>query len=302
MEFFICTQCNKEFNEINSLRKHNVLLHKINAEASYSIHVLKGEPKPTCKCGCGLTPKFISIQKGYRPFVNGHNNNIKGGNNFHKNPDTKIKSAKTQSDNWAKGMYRRWWEEDTEETRSKIESIKEHLRNDKERGEKISQSLTGHKVAVETKNKISDKARKRYEERPELGIAQSKRRLKWMRDNSKIKTSKLETKFADMLLSLGFIKDVDFIHNHLVENIKTFFDFYLPKHNILIECDGNFYHCHPNTHPEAVYEIQKKNVINDKRKNTWAENHEIRLLRYWESDINERPEWVLEDLKKKLGL
>ena len=28
----------------------------------------------------------------------------------------------------------------------------------------------------------------------------------------------------------------------------------------------------------------------------------ITLLRYWEKDINERPEWVISDLKEKLGL
>jgi ribosomal protein S8 len=82
-----------------------------------------------------------------------------------------------------------------------------------------------------------------------------------MRDNSEVKTSKLEDKFEQLMVDMGLIKDVHYIKNHLVVNIKTFFDFYLPNHNIIIEVDGDFYHCNPTTHPIPVYEIQKKNTM-----------------------------------------
>lgn len=122
-----------------------------------------------------------------------------------------------------------------------------------------------------------------------------------MQDNSKVKTSKLEITFENILLDIGLIKDVDFIHNHLVESIKTFFDFYIPNKKIIIETDGDFYHCNPNTsHEIPKYKIQKKNIINDKRKNTWCKNHGIKILRYWEKDINERPELVIQELKREL--
>jgi len=64
-----------------------------------------------------------------------------------------------------------------------------------------------------------------------------------------------------------------------------------------------FYHCNPNSkYSTPEYEIQKKNLSNDKRKNNWCKNHNITLIRYWEMDINERPEWVISDLKVKLNL
>ena len=122
-----------------------------------------------------------------------------------------------------------------------------------------------------------------------------------MQDNSKVKTSKLEDKFKIILNEIGLVKDIDYFHNHLIESIKTFFDFYVPIKKIMIEVDGDFYHCNPNTvYKTPRYEIQKKNIINDKRKDTWCINHNIILLRYWEKDINERPEWVINDLKSKL--
>ena len=41
--------------------------------------------------------------------------------------------------------------------------------------------------------------------------------------------------------------------------------------------------------------------INDNFKNNLCLENNIKLLRYWEKDINERPEWVISDLKKHLN-
>ena len=42
-----------------------------------------------------------------------------------------------------------------------------------------------------------------------------------MRKNSKVKTSKLEDKFMEILSEIGYVKDIDYIHNHLILIIKT---------------------------------------------------------------------------------
>lgn len=302
MEFFICKVCKKECNSLTGLLRHSSLSHGIKSETVYIDYVLNGVT-PKCECGCGGEPSFISISKGFSRFIRSHHNRVPGKNNFHKNPESKIKSARTQSKNWKKGMYRKWWEEDTEETKQKIEGIKHKLRNNKERGEKISKSLMGIPKTEESKIKTSISQKERYKNNPELKTLMSEKRLIWMRKNSKVKTSNLENKFTFIFKEIGLIEDVDFIHNHLIVKIKTFFDFYLPKHNILIEIDGDFYHCNPNTQfATPKYEIQNKNISNDKRKNTWCKNHNITLLRYWEKDINEKPEWVISDLKQRLGI
>jgi very-short-patch-repair endonuclease len=299
MEIFNCKHCGRDFEGYTSFRKHMSMSHKVKSEDIFIEYKLNGIV-PTCECGCGEKPKFLSETAGFRRFVNGHNS-ATSENNFHKDPETKIKSAKTQSENWKKGMYRRWWDEDTDETREKIEGIKEKLRNDKERGDKISKALSGTKKSEEHKEKLSESAKNRYKNNPELKTKMSEIRLRWMRDNSKVKTSKLEDKFELFLIMLNLKVDIDYHKCYLVESIKTFFDFYFINKNIIIEVDGDFYHCNPNTqHAEPKYPIQVKNLSNDKRKNTWAKNRNIPLYRFWEKDINERPEWVLGELKKLL--
>lgn len=302
MGIFICKICKKECNDINSLRSHSLQTHNITSEEVYVDYVLNGV-KPKCECGCGGNPSFITINKGFYKFIKTHHNRVPGKNNFHKNPDTHKKAIETQKKNWKDGKYKGWWEDKTPETLEKIEGIKEKLRNDKERGKRISEKLKGVPKTQESKRKLSITQKNRYKNNPQLKINQSEYKLNWMRENSKVKTSKLEVKFMELLNKIGLVKDIDFIHNHLVSNIKTFFDFYIPHKKIIIEVDGDFYHCNPNTKyviPE--YEIQKKNLSNDKRKNSWCKNHNITLLRYWEKDINERPEWVISDLKEKLSL
>jgi very-short-patch-repair endonuclease len=302
MGIFICKICKKECNSIHSLRSHSIQKHNISADKIYIEYVLNGV-MPKCECGCDEIPLFISVGKGFYKFIKGHHNRVKGKNNFHKNPETHQKAIETQKKNWKEGKYVGWWENKTEDTLKKIEGIKEKLRNNKDRGKQISKSLKGVPKTEESKRKLSISQKKRYENNPQLRINQSKYKLEWMKKNSKVKTSKLENKFIILLNEIGLIQDVDYIHNHLVSDIKTFFDFYIPTKKLIIEVDGDFYHCNPNTqYSTPEYEIQKKNLSNDKRKNSWCKNHNITLLRYWEKDINERPEWIILDLKDKLSL
>lgn len=80
-----------------------------------------------------------------------------------------------------------------------------------------------------------------------------------------------------------------------------FYDFHISNTNILIETDGNFYHCNPKTHPTPIYEIQKKNLINDKNKTEYATNHGYTLLRFWESDILNDSQKIVKELLAVIG-
>ena len=294
MGIFICKICQKECDGINSLRGHSIQKHNISAEQIYIDYVLN-YLEPKCECGCGEKPPFISINKGFSRFIQSHHNRVVGKNNFHKDPNTHKKAIETQKKNWKEGKYKGWWENDNEETRNKIEGIKEKLRNDKERGIKISKSLTGIPKSKESKLKSSKTQKKRYQDNPQLKEDMSKRRIKWLKSKLSNKKSKLEIKFENILNLLN----IEFEFQYEFKN--RLFDFYLKNFNILIEVDGDFYHCNPDTNFKLPkYEIQKKNLSNDKRKNSWCKNHNITLIRYWEKDINERPEWVINDLKRKL--
>lgn len=296
MGIFICKICQKECTNINSLRSHSIQKHKISSEEIYLNYVLNGV-KPKCECGCGETPSFISVVKGYSKFIQSHHNRVPGKNNYHKNPETHQKAINTQKKNWEEGKYKGWWEDKTPDTIKKIEGIKNKLRNDKERGKKISKKLKGKPKSEESKIKNSISQKKRYINNPKLKEELSKKRTKWLKTKLSNKKTKIEIKFESILNLLG-VK-----YEYQYEFKKRLFDFKLVDKDILIEVDGDFYHCNPNTkHSEVIYETQKLTKKNDEYKNTLCQNHGMRLLRYWEKDINERPEWVISELKKELSL
>jgi very-short-patch-repair endonuclease len=296
MGIFICKICKKEYNDVKSLRGHSLQKHNMSSEEIYVEHVLNGV-LPKCECGCGETPNFISITKGFYKFIKSHHNRVPGKNNFQKNPETHKKAIETQKRNWKEGKYKGWWEDKSPETLNKIEGIKEKLRNNKERGKTISKKLKGIPKTEESKRKLSITQKKRYQDNPKLREDASNRRIDWLKTKLSNKKSKLEKKFESILKLLN-------INNIYQYNFKgKLFDFYLEKYNILIEVDGDFYHCNPNSkHKEVIYETQILTKKNDNFKNNICSKFNITLLRYWEKDINERPEWVISDLKERLSI
>jgi very-short-patch-repair endonuclease len=296
MGIFICKICQKECNGINSLRSHSFQKHNISSEQIYINYVLK-DLEPKCECGCEKKPPFISINKGFSRFIQSHHNRVVGKNNFHKNPKTHQKAIDTQKKNWKEGKYVGWWEDKSESTIKKIEGIKEKLRSNKDRGKKISEKLKGVPKTEETKHKISISQKKRYEDNPQLKNNLSKRRIKWLKTKLSNKKSKIEIKFENILRLVNLNFEYQYEYQYRL------FDFYLEKYNTIIEVDGDFYHCNPNSkHHEIIYETQKLTKENDRHKDELCKNHNITLIRYWEMDINERPEWVISDLKSKLNL
>jgi very-short-patch-repair endonuclease len=296
MGIFICKICQKEYDGLVSLLRHSTLKHKTKSDDLYVDYVLNGV-KPKCDCGCGEDTNFISISKGFSKFVKSHHNRVPGKNNFHKNPETHKKAIETQKKNWKEGKYKGWWENDNEQTRNKIEGIKEKLRNDKERGKKISNSLKGVPKSENSKKKLSITQKKRYEDNPKLKEDASKRRITWLKSKISKKPSGVEIKFETILRLLNLNFEYQYEYKHRL------FDFYLETYNILIEVDGDFYHCNPSSkHHEVIYETQIITKQNDKYKDELCANNDIILIRYWEKDINEKPEWVISDLKQRLSL
>lgn len=109
-------------------------------------------------------------------------------------------------------------------------------------------------------------------------------------------TSKLEDKFAtEFLDKLG----VEYEKQFKAEDIGRYYDFYLPKWKLLIEVDGDYYHSKGLTY-EQMSPMQKRNNRVDKLKNEWAILHGYKIIRVWESDINQNSTKLLERLKEYL--
>jgi len=118
------------------------------------------------------------------------------------------------------------------------------------------------------------------------------------RVHPKFGTSKLEQDFAEEFLDrLG----VDYVWQFEAKDIGRFYDFYLPKHNLIIEVDGGYYHGDPRVVDESkLSPMQKKNKRIDEHKNEWALLHGIPLMRIWEYDIRNNPSSVMKALKERL--
>jgi very-short-patch-repair endonuclease len=122
-----------------------------------------------------------------------------------------------------------------------------------------------------------------------------------IKNNYRNKKTKLEINFEKMLNGLGLIENFNYKYQHQISS--AIFDFLIINKNIIIEVDGDFHHCNPNSiHKIPIYPIQIKTVGNDIRKNLIAEENNIKLLRFWEMDINTKPEEVIIRLKEELGL
>ncbi len=132
------------------------------------------------------------------------------------------------------------------------------------------------------------------------GVKKRTVKRKAVRKHPKYGTSKLEEDFArEFLDKLG----VEYIYQFEAKDIGRFYDFYLPKHNLIIEVDGSYYHSDPRlVKEEDMSPMQKRNKRVDEYKNKWALAHGIPIMRIWEKDIRENPKNVLQTLKKRLSI
>jgi len=287
----ICKECNREFDTLDSLRRHNSQKHGINAEQTYVDYELDGI-LPLCKCGCGMKPNFLSIERGFNDYIRGHASRI--NNNWGHNKEALEKSHATQKKMFSTGELTIWNKGLTIEDERVKDNIAKVMANP-ERGKNISKKLTGVLKSEEHKKKISEKAIIRWEN-PNEREKQSKMLIeKLIKNNYRNKKTKLEILFEDILIKLN----LKYKYQHQISS--AIFDFYILGTNIIIETDGDFHHCNPNSkHKIPIYPIQIKTIGNDIRKNRIAEENNIKLLRFWETDIKERPEWVIERLKVEL--
>lgn len=235
---------------------------------------------PICGCGCEEKTVYDYNSKDFGKFKRGHQTRL-NPNYFGdpKNPKRVEKIISTRKQKFASGEY------------NHVKDAIKQNRKDPNLGKNISKGAKGipkpkpkgfgigRKHSKKTKEKMSESAIERILE------------------TDQNHTSKLEKEFSKILNSLN-IKYTQWFY---AKEIKAFYDFYIPIKNIIIEVDGDFWHCNPNTKfalPE--YKTQKKNIKRDEQKNQWAKDNGFKLLRFWENDIKNNPQQIIEILKKEL--
>ena len=288
-----CEICDKDFDSLWGLSSHNVKKHDIKPQETFIKHNLEGI-SPKCNCGCGETPSFLSIKKGFRNFIRGHASRI--NNNWGHNTDAQKKSKDTQRRLYGYGELVIWNKGLTKDDDERLD-YGEKISNNLERNKKISQALKGRKRPQHVLDSL-DKGMREYWGKEDNREKQSHKRVTYIKENGLTPVSNLEKYFSKLMDGCG----IEYYQQFYVREIKALYDFKIKGKNILIEVDGDFWHCNPDTkHKIPVTEHQRKNLTKDKIKTKWTLENGYTLLRFWETDINDKPEWVIGELKRHLS-
>lgn len=278
-----CKLCDYQTDNKIKFAKHVLHEHKLNRQ-NYLIQTKYGGAQPTCSCGCGTLMKYNATLSDFPKYVKKHLHIIQKGKTQEeifgdmKSPKRIKAISDARKAKFKSGEY------------NYIRNAIKEARKDPELGKKISNSVKG-----------------KPKPKPEgfgVGRVQSKETRKKMSDSAiqriietdQNHTSKLEEKFKVILDVL----DIEYQHLFYAKPIKGFYDFYLPKYNILIEVDGDFWHCNPKKFPSSEYITQQKNLKRDQEKNEWAKSNGYKLLRFWEDDINNNIKQVKQTLLENL--
>ncbi len=187
----------------------------------------------------------------------------------------------------------------SEEHKNKIRISMKNYVHTEEHKRNISAGKIGHIVTEETRRKISKKQKGRVswnkgkswskESKSRMSISAKKRlpnrkgekqseltkqKLRLIRLNQVIptKNTSIEVKIQNFLKQLN----IEFTPHKPITNIKHIYqcDIFIPSKNLIIECDGNYWHNYP---------IGK---FMDYVRNEEIKEAGFNLLRLWEQDIN----------------
>lgn len=101
------------------------------------------------------------------------------------------------------------------------------------------------------------------------------------------------------LLSVNSVEFEKSFYVYFDDKKYKIYDFFLPRYNLLVEADGDYWHGHPGLY-KTLNETQRVNVENDKFKDELAKKSGYELIRFWGSEIREKDfeTKLLQEIKK----
>jgi very-short-patch-repair endonuclease len=267
---FKCNHCKNEYNSFNGLARHSTHAHNVPRVELYML--VNNIPSiPKCKCGCGQEVKFQSSK--FAEYIQGHIARANGG--FYSEKGAK-KSGETRKKRFASGEITQW-NKGKQYTDEQLK-VYQAAAAKPERKEKISKALKGKKKSPEHVAKIKADRQKYWSDATNRHN-QRIRRTAYMNSHLIKHETKLETAFRNILDMIG----ISYTFQYTVDGYN--YDFYIPDKNILIEVDGDWWHCNPNLGIQPIYKSQLHTVEHDLVKNQLAESKGYKLIRFWENDI-----------------
>lgn len=289
--FTTCPICQRVFNSKQGLVNHLNHSHKTKLEPVIIQYELNNI-QPTCKCGCGTPVHLVKYQ--FKTWIRGHISRVK--NNWGHNQIAIDNSSKRRREQFKNGERTTWCKgikgEEYIKHFNRLDGTNSLLEMHKnpERNEKISKKLTGMKRTPEMVAK--QKALWTPEKRHQQGLIRSEhiKKFGWLTP------SKLEQRFKIILDEL----QIKYTEQYRIPNFGSIYDFYLPDFHILIETDGDFYHCNPIKYPIPIHSLQVANIKNDLKKNKIAQDNGYILLRFWDSEITNNKDSVIDILLRAI--
>ena len=289
-----CPYCDVYFESYNGLCRH-IQVSKIHGEISKEQFLTDYKYdgiRPLCACGCGKETDLGRSAGGvFNEYIKGHYSRIV--NNWGHNKAALENSANTRRERFSDGTNIIWnkgkkWDETY--TEEQISLIMKNYTN-KNRNKKISDALSGVPKSEEHKEKVRITKNK-----PEAILKSREVMHDRIQNQTFSVSSGLEDRFAiDFLDKLN----IPYKRQFYIKDIGQYCDFKILENNIVLECDGDFWHSNPRKYPEGpVYEYQKTKAIKDIIKNQWCEENGFKMFRFWEYDINKNPEMVLKILSE----
>jgi len=153
----------------------------------------------------------------------------------------------------------------------------------KEQKKRISESEKGKIISIEHRKKIS-----KFNKGKILSIKTKKKmsisRCKYLSEKSGTFSNTLPERILKAQLLSNMILFSS--QKHIKGQSKNFVvDFFIAP-NIVIEVDGDYYHCNPRIYPDGPkYNIQKNHIITDAIKDKELFEKGYIVLRFWEYDI-----------------
>jgi len=94
---------------------------------------------------------------------------------------------------------------------------------------------------------------------------------------------------------------LDFKSQHLMFD-KFLVDFYLPNYNLVIQCDGDYWHGHPSKLKEGKPDKrQDKRMKLDKSQDAYMKKCGVNILRFWEHKIKKSEEEISDTIKRTIS-
>lgn len=110
--------------------------------------------------------------------------------------------------------------------------------------------------------------------------------------NEKFRETSLERNLKELLIICGTK-----FEQHFTLNFRIY-DFYLEDYNLIIEANGDYWHCNPKIYPAKapIDDNQREGIRRDEVKTKLAKKAGYKILFIWESEVNHKKEKLLEIL------